>query len=103
MARLRRDGQLLDPRFVPLAPPGRGENSPKPIARSDPRTQRSPRLLLPLRHEVGERAGGEVVRLIFKGVPISKQYLKNLPITLHRTPPSLQLGSVSPDLVMDSA
>jgi hypothetical protein len=44
-----------------------------------------------------------VVRLIFKGVPISKQYLKNLPITLHRTHPSLQLGSVSPDLVMDSA
>jgi hypothetical protein len=36
-----------------------------------------------------------VVRLIFKGVPISKQYLENLPITLNRTPSSSSSFSYS--------
>ena len=40
--------------FHPLP---KGENSPHNVARIDPLNQSEPRLRLPLRHEVGERAG----------------------------------------------
>jgi len=49
--------------------------------------------MCPVHTQIGGEGWGEVVRLIFKGVPISKQYLEILPILLNRT--RLKDGSTS--------
>jgi hypothetical protein len=61
--------KCLIPGFVSLSPPERRDLSQTNCAHRPPEPSKAPRLLLPLRHEVG--AGVRGYRLISEGVPIS--------------------------------
>jgi hypothetical protein len=72
---------MLNPALLLRRPPERGENFPKPIVRIEALNPAKSATSSPSPPRSGGEGWGEVVRLIFKGVPISKQYLENLPIT----------------------
>jgi hypothetical protein len=75
--------KCLLPRFVSLARLSRRELPKTNCAYRTPEPSEVRDFLSLSATKWGE-GWGEVVRLIFKGVPISKQYLKNLPITWNR-------------------